>query len=359
MPTEQGRMGRLSGALCRQWQAGAQVPLSERLRLWRHGFFVEAPFPYRARARPSGLFNSQLARLRRDRDRDGLASLLLSDKLCFFSVMDRWPGAVPRPFGIFDQGRFRPDGRHCAARSTADLLDLCRAQSRVVIKRFRASSGRTARVLAADGAAWRLDGRSVADHSLARLLERLDRCILTEFVEQAAYARAIYPGALNTIRMVSVPDLETGEVCVLGAVHRFATARSGGVDGWRRGGVCAAIDLESGVLGPAASAPERGRVAWHDRHPDSGARIAGACVPAWPAVCARVLDWARGLPFNGIIGWDLAIDRCGAVRAIDADPSPVLDMLQVHGPLLRDERLGWYLDVNGAVPRIAPGAGRP
>ena len=70
--------------------------------------------------------------------------------------------------------------------------------------------------------------------------------ILTAFVIQADYAQAIFPEALNTIRLLMLRG-DDGAALAAAAVHRFGTARSVPVDNFSAGGLVAKVNLENGV----------------------------------------------------------------------------------------------------------------
>jgi hypothetical protein len=81
--------------------------------------------------------------------------------------------------------------------------------------------------------------------------------LVCAYVEQADYARTIFPDVANTIRVLTMYDDEAGQAFAAAAVHRFGTRAQGptAVDNWSRGGLTAAIDLAGGCLGRAYGFP--------------------------------------------------------------------------------------------------------
>ena len=98
------------------------------------------------------------------------------------------------------------------------------------------------------------------------------------------------------------------------------------------------VDLATGDLG------ERGFL--HDwttvpSHPDSGTAFAGVTVPNYADCVKLVLDCHRRMAFLGCIGWDLAVDRDGAVKIIEwnGGHNDIVFGEAGQGPCFRD--LNW------------------
>ena len=184
------------------------------------------------------------------------------------------------------------------------------------------------------GGGVRRNGRPTDWSQLSGFLDTLDDCVITPYVQQAAYAQAISPTP-NTIRMLVMND-DDGPF-VAAAVHRFGTASSGPVDNWSQGGMSAAVDLATGVLGRAAS-PREGGIVWLDDHPDSGSRISGTAVTGWSAVRDGILDLARRTSFLPYVGWDVMATDDG-FQVIEGNKFSDVQVLQVHRPLLTHRRV--------------------
>jgi len=124
------------------------------------------------------------------------------------------------------------------------------------------------------------------------------------------------------------------------AIHKFGTKESAPVDNWAKGGLSAYVDLESGELGPGAGYPKYtgGKLSWFDRHPETGAPIAGVQVPQWLALKGQLLEMLRELKFLIYIGWDIVITPRGPC-IIEGNTAPAVAFLQVHKPLLKDPRV--------------------
>lgn len=130
--------------------------------------------------------------------------------------------------------------------------------------------------------------------------------------------------ALSTVRVVTILD-ETGAPEVVSATLRFASRIEAVVDNMKAGGLIAAVDLQSGALGPA----------WfgyggdaHLCHPLTGGAVAGRQVPQWPQVAALARR-AHAAAFRdyALVGWDIAPSSQGPVL-IEGNAKPGVLMPQ-------------------------------
>ncbi|MFL6730266.1 MAG: sugar-transfer associated ATP-grasp domain-containing protein, partial [Sphingomicrobium sp.] len=147
-------------------------------------------------------------------------------------------------------------------------------------------------------------------------------------------------GALSTVRVLTCLD-EDGRPEAISAMLRMAIADNHVVDNAHKGGIAAAIDLETGIL---AEASDFGAGAnWLARHPTSDARIAGTQLPYWDRLRPFVEHAHSTVPDRMLIGWDVAITPGGLVL-IEANGSPGLEMMQrVHRRGFIRDRLGQLL----------------
>jgi len=172
--------------------------------------------------------------------------------------------------------------------------------------------------------------------------------LLTPFVQQAAYAVQIAPLSGNTIRVLTLRD-EAGPF-VASAVHRFGIRETAPTDNWSRGGLCAKVDLETGVLGKAVKHPKHtnGALKWVERHPDTDALIEGAVVPRWTQIQAELLRALDDLPEFVQVGWDVLVTD-ESFWVIEGNSNPGFSSLQVHGSLLKDSRVRAFYKSHGII----------
>lgn len=133
-------------------------------------------------------------------------------------------------------------------------------------------------------------------------------------------------GALSTVRALTCLN-EHGEPELHGAVLRMAVGGNHVVDNFHAGGIAAAIDLETGLLGPASNLGVDARLGWLDAHPDSGAVIRGRRFPRWEEFAPFVQRAHRAFADRFVIGWDVAMTAEGLL-VVEANGSPDLDIMQ-------------------------------
>ena len=139
------------------------------------------------------------------------------------------------------------------------------------------------------------------------------------YVEQHEALAALYPGSVNTIRVMTLN--RQGTVAIIGAVLRFGI--SGNVDNLGAGGRAASVSITDGrIEGPAVTS-DATEAFTIDTHPVTGTRIPGFQVPMWEEVKRLALDAASVVPEAGTVGWDVAVSR--------------------HGPLLIEGNHDWDL----------------
>ena len=174
-------------------------------------------------------------------------------------------------------------------------------------------------------------------------------------VPQAESQAALNPDATNTLRLLTMPDITRGkEPFIAVAVQRIGTSLSNHVANWTQGGLSAKIDIETGRLSQAGQLPDGHHPVWHSVHPDTGAQIEGVEVPFWEETKKLVLEGANRLNFMEYIGWDLIVSPTGPV-ILEANINSGMNVLQVHGPLMADQRVRSYFEKRGVVPpRKAP-----
>jgi glycosyltransferase involved in cell wall biosynthesis len=114
---------------------------------------------------------------------------------------------------------------------------------------------------------------------------------------------AFSAGTLNTVRVVTGRKNAGTPVEVIGGFMRFPRAHAV-VDNLSAGGLGADYDA-AGRLGRARSLDPASPL--YDRHPDTGAAIAGTLIPEWERVAALALRAHAPITDIAMIGWDVAL----------------------------------------------------
>jgi len=140
----------------------------------------------------------------------------------------------------------------------------------------------------ADAAAWR-------DTQIAK-----DQTLLEEVLVQHPELEALYPGSVNTIRLVTFLD-KAGAFHVIAGVLRIGNG--GVIDNFAGGGMFTMLDDRGVALYPGVD--KKSNV--FASHPVTGVQIAGLAVPMYDEAVAMVERLSRRLPQIPYMGWDIAI----------------------------------------------------
>ncbi len=130
--------------------------------------------------------------------------------------------------------------------------------------------------------------------------------------------------ALATVRLTTMFN-EHGEPEVVTSVLRFPSREDSHVDNIKAGGLMAPVDPQTGVLGAAC----RGRgVEEFERHPVSGAPIAGRVLPSWSeAVALAQRAHREAFSEYTLVGWDIALTADGPM-ILEGNGKPCLIVAQ-------------------------------
>lgn len=143
---------------------------------------------------------------------------------------------------------------------------------------------------------------------------------------------------MNTIRILTALSTD-GKIEFVSAVFRSGANNNVRVDNWSNGGLSCNINLITGVLGKGVTFPDRsGRLVWHSTHPNSGFKLENFVIPMWDKIISDIEQLAQSLIFLPYIGWDI-VPMENNYLILEANSNSDLNLLQVHGSLLRTERI--------------------
>lgn len=131
--------------------------------------------------------------------------------------------------------------------------------------------------------------------------------IIQETLTQHPALAAIYPHAINTIRLDTFVRSD-GSISIVSALMRFGT-HGKHVD---NGGCFIGVNLDRGVLAKRALCFLHLGGSVYDMHPDTSYRFAGFAIPYFAESKALVIAAARLMP-SRLVGWDVAVTPAGPV----------------------------------------------
>jgi hypothetical protein len=330
----------------RKYGTRTNLPLSTRVSLWRRGFLSESGIIYNTQDPDRlSLYLSDFTRFLRTGELNCPFNAVLDDKLYFSSLLRSISDQVAPALGIVSKGKLSP---LVAERVEPVARGLRRLGSKLVLKPcMNTSSGNGVIIYEGADGGHRVNGKWInADDLLRRLGSEI--YLVCPYVEQAEYAARIFPDVANTIRILTMYDDASEEPFIAAAVHRFGIGSSGPVDNWARGGISAKVNLTSGQLSRGYFFPFDGKLKACSTHPDTGSVIEGVEITGWHRVKDGILDLARRLPFLPYIGWDIVVTDESYV-IIEGNKRSDVNLIQVHEPLLANQRVRRFFERHGVV----------
>ena len=194
-----------------------------------------------------------------------------------------------------------------------------RDHGQVMIKATSLSSGKGITKYVYDPAD---DLRALYDANRDKLLEQV-------IVQHPAMA-AFNPSSVNVPRLNTMIDRD-GQVHIFAAL--FRTGRGDTVvDNLDAGGMCATIDVDTGIIINTAIDKQARE---YILHPVTGQVFPGFRVPLWEEAKALAIQAAKEVPDMRYIGWDVAITEDGVCLVEGNDRADMCNRQLV-------DRQGWY-----------------
>jgi hypothetical protein len=296
------------------------------------GFWPDSAFIYRKRGWKKGELISDYHRCLRGPFINARGSYILDDKLVF----DRFfADAIHYSFHV-SNGRLIPNSLPGA--SGDDLLPLLKHGKKFIIKPRRGGGGNRVRLIRHEKGSFFVNEKPFTQFDFLKEILGYQDDLIYPFFQQNGFSHEIFPGTLNTIRILAMVDPEQNRPFIARALHRFGTTRSFPVDNWSSGGICAAIDVESGVMGPGVIFPYEKELSWHQNHPETLKPIAGQVVPNWKRIKEMTLASHEQILFLPYIGWDIVLSG-DEILILEGNANSDVNLFQVHRPLLDDAGL--------------------
>jgi len=310
------------------------LSLAKKISLWRKGFLAEKHVLYQF---DKNNYKDYLS--------DYLTSMarwinepfneMLTNKLIFSDCVGKYI-KVPETYGIFVSGQF-------SSNSDKTLETLLSEFNIFVVKTVSGGGGKGVYIIKKENGDRFLINKTTT-YNTRELLEfftTLNNYIFTEFIEPSDFSKSLNATSVNTMRIVTLIDPITNKAFIARAVQRIGVAASAPQDNFTKGGLSAAIDLETGQLSDCTRHPKTKEHKRYSHHPDTNIKIEGITIPDWESIATQIVNAANSLPMLKVIGWDFVISNNGLV-AIEGNHHPDPDVLQGHEPLLTDERINTF-----------------
>ena len=149
---------------------------------------------------------------------------------------------------------------------------------------------------------------------------------LEEVIKQNEEVSKIYPGAINTVRVVTI--LKDNIPHVICAYFRIGNGKF--VDNFNSGGMVAPIDVETGIVKDRAIDKNK---TLYENHPATGTPIKGFKFPYWNEALEMCKEAAKVVPQMAYVGWDVGFTPEGPLF-VEANEFPGHDIYQLpeHTP---------------------------
>ncbi|APX95639.1 sugar-transfer associated ATP-grasp domain-containing protein [Natronorubrum daqingense] len=350
-------------------EASVSPSIQRRLWLWRRGFLSRSDAIFGLTKKNHDSYLTDYQRFVKTKRINGTWSVALSNKLLFHQLMGPFDEHRMDVYGMIRDGSFHSidslDARHeltdggavvssdgpsiddqsgltspepnDAAQRVVDRLE---SESQLVLKWVHGGGGNNVLLCKRCEDGYTVNGDRYSESAFRSLVADLEEYLVCEHVEQGTFSGGLYPVTPNTLRIITMYDEEAGEPFIAAAIHRIGTETSEPLDNFTQGGLSAEIDLETGELGPGVKLSDGNRLEWHSDHPETDTTIDGTHVPGWEDIRTRLLEVADACSFVPYAGWDVIVTGDdGEFKIIEANSYPGMKSIQVHGPLLTDDRV--------------------
>jgi glutathione synthase/RimK-type ligase-like ATP-grasp enzyme len=324
-----------------------KLSLWQRWQALRHGFFTESY----ALFFPDGQHNyteyfsdyQQSLKMPVINERNGI---LLADKTIFYDFMSPFHAYIPPLYGVIKQGKIVSLPEKYKIQHFEDIEKLLSEEKVLVFKPVSDYGGNGVIVPRLIEDQLFINQKLSDFGTLARELTRMKHYMIVKFVEQHEYARRIFSGSTNSIRILTMIDPETQEAFIADIFHRFGTNKSIPVDNWKQGGVLTHIDIETGMLGDTIYRSTDKKLLKMSFHPDSEAPVKGVIIPNWEFIKAKILEMAKFAYHCPYIGWDVVPQENG-FYILEGNDCP--NVTQLYNPMLANPKIRKFYQFYGVV----------
>ena len=174
---------------------------------------------------------------------------------------------------------------------------------------------------------------------LYQLISQKGNVILEEIIKQHPDMDKLYPGAINTCRIVTV--LKKDEVKVIVAYLRIGNGAY--VDNFNSGGMVVPINVTTGTIEYNALDKQHHL---YEQHPKTKTKFIGFKIPEWEEALNLVKKAGKKIPQVKFVGWDIAISDKGPVL-VEVNDFPGHDIYQL--PPHRKNGIGVLPDFEKAM----------
>lgn len=237
-------------------------------------------------------------------------TVVLRDKHLFDLYMRERGLPMPKVIAVADRSGFYSlvEGEMKVMSKNEWLSNIARLSQEFFVKDATSCCGRGVAHVRVKNGSWESDGSAfnLGDWDLRR-----GRIIVQEPIRNCEVLNDIYPYSLNTMRIVTVVNRETGEPELLfPGFIRIGCDKTKSIDNISAGGIGVGITVDGRLQKIGFRRPETGNVKC-ERHPLTGRAFDGIVLPGYNDACELVKQAHSYLPEVASIGWDVAFTPDG------------------------------------------------
>lgn len=267
--------------------------------------------------------------------------IMINDKQLFYEYLAD-TGLTSQLYGFFRDGKIWIDNRPS---SIEGFLKLIEREKRLIIKRSNDGGGKGIYRIEHTEEGLLLDHEPVSYEMLMdKVLEKDMKYLITEWLDNGEYCRDIYDGCTNSLRFMTIKEVDSNEIHVVSAYHKFGMTGTGATDNCQTGGLCFEVDRDTGVLGKGFI-QENGKTYCMEKHPDTQVKVTGRAVPNWKDVLDEVKKLHMQMPFIHYAGWDVVVTE-DKIRVIECNNNSGLGV-QFNQPFNDDPKMKKFMKYHG------------
>jgi hypothetical protein len=238
---------------------------------------------------------------------------------------------VPDSLGYFDKGYLHSLHTDLTTGDLNSVFDELK-KGDLILKLVSGDGGVGLICLALTDGVYYINDEPASYERLGSLVKSLDNYLIQRRLRQEGLAGGIFPGSVNTMRIGTMIDPDSGKPFIAYAVHRFGSPKSGFVDNVGQGGITAKIDINSGRLSMAHHYSKDGHMEVFERHPVTSKMIYNQEIPNWQDVKRRIIWMAGQMPYLKYVGWDFVLSG-DDLYVLEGNVSPGLGLVQIYDPM--------------------------
>lgn len=329
-----------------------KFPLWKRLRCLLKGFNTDKLVFYKGFAEDldGSLYISDIERFRDCEKLCGGAWFIANDKLIFERLFKAKVNCIVS-VGFVENNKFYFENKPEGIDTLEELVrELAAKGKSLYLKPKDGGSGRGIMKATGCETGIRCKGEEYSEEAFIAFLCTLNGYIVQNEFKQTGFSHDIFPGTLNSIRVVTAIDPSTGTPFVMQGFHRFGTEGIN-VDNVASGGLFAPVDVPDGRLHALRPYPTDGQITYVSTHPCTGVKVDGECIPNWDKIKTVVTELHEHIPFFAICGWDVILTGDGEVYIQEMNYNPDTYLGQMDKPALVDEQTKRFYDhyIKGGV----------